>query len=232
MNAYETGKTRLKAIISETASLSNFNEATARFQLIDRILTEVLCWNRAGIAVEKYDRGDFTDFECGTPAALLVEAKRASIGFTLPVSIGAGFMKLDTLIEKNPEFEAAIDQAIGYCHKRSIPYAAVSNGNQWAFFLGSRTDNISAKSGKCLVFPNLDSMHTRFRELWDLFTPEATAEENPTKALATSSLQPPPNKLSARIVDYPGFKNRNPIATDLQILGGLFFDDIINDPSI
>ncbi len=39
-------------------------------------------------------------------------------------------------------------------------------------------------------------------------------------------------KLAARIPGYPGHKNRNPIATELQILGGLFIDDLADDPSL
>lgn len=37
---------------------------------------------------------------------------------------------------------------------------------------------------------------------------------------------PAPDKLSKKIIGYPGFKNRNPIAAELQILGGLFLEDI------
>ncbi|WP_374473849.1 AAA family ATPase [Arenimonas sp.] len=232
MNRYEAAKQRLAGLVAETRNLPAYNEATARFQIIDVILTEVLCWDRQGISVEKFDRGEFTDYECGTPVSLLVEAKRESIGFSLPLGVDAGPMKLSTLAEGNPAFESALNQAIRYCKDRSIPYAAVTNGKQWAFFLGARTDNVAPIDGRCIAYPSLEVMLERFRELWDLFTPEAVSERNPTSLLAKESLPPPPIKLSGRIPDYPGFKNRNPIATELQILGGLFFDDIVNEPEL
>lgn len=38
--------------------------------------------------------------------------------------------------------------------------------------------------------------------------------------------------MSARVLNYPGFKDRNPIATELKILGGLFLEDIVRDPLV
>jgi hypothetical protein len=232
MNTYEAAKERLSALIADSDMLLDINEATARFQIIDRVLTEVLCWDRAEVGVERYDRGDFTDYECGKPAVLLVEAKRSSIGFSLPVSVKPGLMNLATLIERNKDFTAAVEQAIDYCKNRSIPFAAVTNGNQWIFFLGVRTDNIAPIDGRCLAYPRLKDILENFREVWDLFTPEAAHEGNPTALLSKKSLSPPPAKLSARLPNYPGYKNRNPIATELQILGGLFFDDLANNPNL
>lgn len=232
MNNYETAKTRLEKIIEDTKPLNDFNEATARFQIIDRVLTEVLLWDRKGVSVEKHHRGDFTDYECGAPVKLLVEAKRESIGFTLPTTIDKSILKVETLIEKNKDFADAIDQAVGYCQKRGIPYAAVTNGRQWVFLLGARIDSITSDKGKCVAYSSLDSMRDNFRELWDLVTPEALAEGGLKALLTNVTHVPPPRKLSSRLSDYPGYKSRNPIATELQILGGLFFDDIVTSPVI
>lgn len=232
MNNYEAAKIKLAEIINDTKGLNDFNEATARFQIIDRILTEVLSWDRKGVSVEKHHRGDFTDYECGAPVRLLVEAKRESIGFTLPATIDKNVLKIETLTEKNKELADAIDQAAGYCQKRGIPYAAVTNGRQWVFLLGARIDGISSEKGKCVVYPGLSNMLENFREVWDLFTPEALAEGGLKALLTKTTLLPPPRKLSSRLPDYPGYKSRNPIATELQILGGLFFDDIVTAPEI
>ncbi|MBA2726386.1 MAG: hypothetical protein H0U53_10390 [Actinobacteria bacterium] len=43
---------------------------------------------------------------------------------------------------------------------------------------------------------------------------------------------PPPEKLSRRLIDYPGYKNRNPVAAELQILGGLFLEAITRAPEV
>jgi hypothetical protein len=232
MNNYEAARERLVTIAAEVKDLSDFNEATARFQFIDRILTEVFGWNRAGMIVERYERGDYTDYECGLPARMLVEAKRDSIGFELPISIDTGVIKIATLIDGNAAFEHAVEQAIEYCQSRNIPYAAVTNGKQWAFFLGSRTDAVPSINGSCIAFDSLESLGSRFREAWDLVTPAALDEGNLRTLLVKASLPPPPTKLSARLPGYPGHKNRNPIATELQILGGLFFEDIVSSPEL
>lgn len=232
MNNYEAAKASLEKVIEDANGLTDFNEATARFQIIDRVLTEVLSWDRKGVAVETYHRGDFTDYECGAPVQLLVEAKRESIGFTLPATLNKNVLSIETLIEGNKSFADAIDQAVGYCQKRGIPYAAVTNGSQWVFLLGARTDGITSDKGKCVAYPSLESMLRNFRELWELVIPEALINGNLNAALTKSTHIPPPRKLSSRLFDYPGYKSRNPIATELQILGGLFFDDIVTAPEI
>jgi hypothetical protein len=232
MNNYEAAKEKLEDIINSAMDLHDSNEATARFKIIDRILTEVLLWDRKGISVEKHNRGDFTDYECGEPVQLLVEAKRESIGFSLPININNRILKVETLIGKDKNFADAIEQAIGYCQKRGIPYAAVTNGKQWVFLLGARTDNVTSEKGKCVAYPSLGSMRDNFRELWDLVTPEALAEGHLKRILTKKTHLPPPRKLSSRLPDYPGHKSRNPIATELQIFGELFFNDIITEPEI
>lgn len=232
MTNYESAKKNLEILIEDGKLLNDYNEATARFNLIDRVLTEVFLWDRSGVNVERHDRGDFTDYECGSPALLLVEAKRESIGFTLPTKISKGVLLLKTLVENNTNFSKAIDQAVGYCQKRGIPYAAVTNGKQWVFSLGARTDGVTAEQGKCIAYSSLEDMADNFRDAWDLVTPAALSAGNLRALLTKSSFLPPPSKLSSRLPEYPGFKSRNPIATELQILGGLFFDDIVTAPEI
>lgn len=233
MSKYDSSKEELLRVAQSADQLpSNYNEATARFRLIDVILTDVLGWDREGVSVEKHDRGDFTDYECGSPTQLLIEAKRESVDFNLPIGEVAGIQRLETLMEGSVEITVAIEQAIGYCKKRNIPYGGVSNGKQWVFFLGARLDGRDSLKGRCIVYPSLESMVERFRELWDLVTPLAISEHNLGDLLKRDSLPPPPSKLSSRIVGYPGFKNRNPIASELQILGGLFIDDIASSPLI
>jgi hypothetical protein len=232
MNNYEVAKTNLQKLIADTKELVDFNEATARFKIIDRILTEVIFWDRNDVEVEKHNRGEYTDYECGKPVKLLVEAKRESIGFTLPLKMDKRIMKVETLIENNSNFSDAVQQAVGYCQKRGIPYASVTNGNQWVFLIGARIDNVISENGKCIAYFSLEEILENFREFWDLVTPEALAIGSLNVLLTKITHQPPPRKLSSIIPDYPGYKSRNPIATELQILGGLFFDDIINSPEI
>src|SRR5207302_9456088 len=50
--------------------------------------------------------------------------------------------------------------------------------------------------------------------------------------LRSESVPAPPEKLSARLSNYPGFKNRNPFQTELKNLGELFIEDIGRIPQV
>ena len=230
---YEDGLAALERLIVDAEPVGDdANEATVRFRIIDSLITEVLGWQKGVVQVERYERGDFTDYECGSPTELIIEAKRASNHFLVPAGFVERTCKLSTLCESSREVEVAIEQAMGYCKERNVPYGAICNGKQIAFFVGARTDAVSSMSGRAVLFLSLEDMRARFAELWSIASPAGLAEGNLGRLLKGTSLAPPPLKLSARIPDYPGHKNRNPIATELQILGGLFIEDLANTPEI
>lgn len=233
MADYERARASLERLVNVPSVMDvNANEATVRFRLIDSIVTDVLGWDRAGVEVERYERGDYTDYECGSPRSLIIEAKRASTHFLLPAGFDKKTCRIKTLCEASGDVEEAITQAIGYCRERSVPYGAICNGQQLVFFVGSRTDAVASFDGRAVVFRSLPEMLERFHELWSLGSPPGIAEGNLGRLLKGTNLPPPPLKLSARIPGYPGHKNRNPIATELQILGGLFIEDLANSPEI
>jgi hypothetical protein len=133
---------------------------------------------------------------------------------------------MNTLREADTAVWAAIEQAIGYCLERGVPLGAVSNGHQLVAFIGSRQDGVPPAKGKALVFPSLEAMREDFRLLWDGLSRPGVSSHILYAQLQQATHPPPPEKLSQRIVSYPGFKNRNQLATDLRILGELFIEDI------
>ena len=106
------------------------------------------------------------------------------------------------------------------------------NGHQIVAFIGSRSDGIPPIDGHCLIFQSLDEMAADFRTLWENLSKPGVAAYTLTSTLNQDNVQPPPEKLSHRIPNYPGFKNRNPFQTDLQILGGLFIEDVVRVPQL
>lgn len=91
------------------------NEATVRLQLIDRLLTECLGWDRDDITCEECHDGDYADYILSTTRRVfVVEAKRQGDYFEL----GAGWhkpqYKIHTLIKDNPRFGEAIKQVLRY----------------------------------------------------------------------------------------------------------------------
>lgn len=233
MADYEQGLEGLNALIEWVALNPDplRNEAQTRFDLIDRVLLEALGWTREQIRVEESQGGTFTDYELGVPARLaVVEAKREGTSFDLPAGFDRSTISLDALRKMDPRVAAAIDQAALYAQTRGIQVAAVTNGAQLVVFVGARTDGVAPREGRALVYPSLISMRDRFKELWNVLSPPGLAARGLLRLLQVEGDRRPPRKLSTIIPDYPGYKNRNPVAAELQILGGLFFEDIIKQP--
>jgi len=209
------------------------NEAATRLQLIDRLLFECLGWEREDCFPEERFEGTYTDYSLGRPGRKLVlEAKKEGLYFELPVGFARRTCNLKTVFQGNEEIESAIRQALGYSQTRGIPLGAVCNGHQLVAFLGSRQDGIPPLEGRALVFTSLDDMRANFGVLWRNLSKPGVAAYNIYHELRSEVAQPPPEKLSHRLVGYPGFKNRNVLQTDLKLLGDLFIEDIVKSPEI
>lgn len=229
---YEQGRQHLDGLVQQHANSSRErNEAATRFMLIDEIILHVLGWPKNQTNLERHVAGTFTDYELGQPPQVVVEAKRESAQFEIP----PGFSltpKIQDLRELATELNEVIDQAMLYSHKRGVALAAVSNGHQIAAFLASRQDGVAPDEGRALVFRSLSDMRDRFRELWESLSPLGVQSQLLQNRLRSKPAILPPAKLSASILNYPGYKNRNPVAANLQILGGLFIEDVAKEPTL
>jgi hypothetical protein len=237
MADFESGRQALQTLLSTQLPAHgeagpDRNEASTKYHVIDPLLSDVLGWPTSLIEVERHEESGFSDYELGSPPSLLIEAKREGVYFSVPAGWAREVAKLETLFAASKEVEKAVRQAMDYALQRGIPLAAVSNGLQVIAFVASRQDGIPPLRGSALIFPSLHDMLARFSQMWDALSPAGVAAGNLARILSAMSLSAPPEKLSARIVGYPGFKNRNPIATELQILGGIFLEDIARDPEL
>ncbi len=204
------------------------NEATTRLHLIDTLLFDCLDWDRKAncVAEERLD-GQYTDYSLSARQRLLiVEAKREGIYFELPVGQTKHVYSISFFRKPHPQTYSAINQAVEYCLQRGTPFGAVCNGHQLIAFLGSRTDGLPPMEGKCLVFPSLDCMHGEFFQLWQCLSKPGIQAHTLSLLLQEGGPPPPPEKMSKRLVTYPGYKGRNSLQTNLQILGELFLYDI------
>lgn len=236
MGDYEAGLEHLKQLIgcvSETGATGTMNEANTRFHLIDRLIEDVLQWPRASTKVEVRFQGTYSDYEIGSPATtLLIEAKREGTHFQLPSGWSKNVAQLPTLSAQGQLIAEAVNQAMGYAQCRGIPVAAVCSGHQLLAFLASRQDGVPPSQGKTIVFRSLEDMRDSFRLLWDCLSPDGMKQGHLVRILAVGTLPAPCEKIARSIPGYPGYKNRNPIATELQILGGLFLEDIVRSPQV
>jgi hypothetical protein len=223
---YEYGLSEMRKYL-EDVEANNRNEDTTRFQLIDRLLLSCLGWNRAHIQTEIFNQGERTDYELGSPSKLaVVEAKREGIYFELPAGFSKVLTSLQVLRGLSTNIKEAIDQAIGYCQTRGIAVGAIANGHQIIIFLGSRADGIPVIDGKALVFGSIQLMVDNFHYLWDALSSQGLKLGRTHALLSGKETIPPPAPLSRQIPNYPGYKNRNPLAAELQILGGVFLEDL------
>lgn len=204
------------------------NEATTRLHLIDKVFFDALGWRREDTLLEDPMDQAYTDYSFGRPATqLIVEAKKEGEYFNLPEGTGGSIVNLTTLLRGNPKLAAAVRQVSGYCAQRGVELAAVTNGHQLVAFLGSRVDGTSPVSGRAMVFRSLREMEDRFIDLWNWLSPDAVASGTLAELLRAVVRPLPPEKLSQRLLRYPGVKSRNEIEIELDILGEIFLQDIV-----
>lgn len=145
---YEAIKQSVKNI-----DLSSINEAQTRFDIIDRIIREVLCWRHGNIKVEErfHDASGerYVDYVLSLgDITVVVEAKRSGAAF--PNFTKRKRLKLSGTVLSSGEIFNAIEQIKPYTRDVDADIAVVTNGMCWClFFANSKFDNGHAK----LFFP-------------------------------------------------------------------------------
>lgn len=229
---YERARHALDTLIAEYeyGGMLDLNEATTRLRLINLLLADCLGWEPEQIVAEEYQDGDYLDYVLGKPERQAVlEAKRIGRHFEVPVGvIGERRVELKTLYDYSDFNKSAIDQVLRYCQRSGIPVAILCNGPQLVAFLGSRQDGIAPLAGKSLLFSSFAEMQHDFSNLWDCLSWEGLRAGQLRHRLARRGRStPPPERLSARLTDYPGFRPRSELETDVRILADLFLQDLV-----
>jgi hypothetical protein len=158
---FEAEKTRIKT------------EQDARFQVVDRMLLEVLGWPRALIKTEPHISEGYIDYLLtdGDRNLMLVEAKKVSILLSGTSLSGKGIYKIS-----GPAMKVATDaisQAENYGFKTGTPLCVITNGFQWIAHWINRGDGKPPSGCKVITFSNLDSIAKNFADFYDLFSYEA-----------------------------------------------------------
>lgn len=112
------------------------SEAQTRFDIIDRIIKELLQWKHGQISVEEYIKGEkekYVDYllKCGD-INIVIEAKK--IGASFPNPSKRKKIKLTSSLLSEGEIGKAIRQAEGYATKVSANVVVVTNGTCWCFY--------------------------------------------------------------------------------------------------
>ena len=226
---YEIARTNLEALKKWYEHRpKEMNEADTRFHLIDELLVNCLGWQKDDIKSEQSQDSEYADYTLyiSERRCFIIEAKRISNTFELPAGLSKTEYKLSSLVRDNPEFAKAIDQVIGYCNKRGVEFAAVSNGHQIIGFLASRNDGVAPLDGNAIVFSSLQSMCANFLQMWNTFSRTAIAERRLILQLQESTAAVLPLKLLSQIYSYPRIATRNDLQADLQVVSEVVLENV------
>lgn len=231
MSQYERGYAAMLELLPDidVTIQSDSNEADTRFQVIDRLLVDVLGWPRQAVKTERHTETGYIDYLVGSAGSqFVVEAKRTGRYFELPVGNGSSVVPIKSLTSgsaEGKELHKALEQAARYAQERGVSVACVFNGHQLVAFLASRTDGLAPLDGRAMIFPSAETMYDDFLVLWNHLSPDGVAGRGLHKLLQTG-MPLPPEPLSYRLADYPGNQRRNQLQTSLQIMGELFLGDL------
>ena len=229
------GTNALAQLLYELRAQSiDLNEADTRHQILDRIVHECLGWDHAHTRVERRLNDEYSDYELGDPAKVLIEAKRSGLYFDIPIEPNKhGIVRsLRSICALSKEFKSAFEQAHRYCADRGIQIGVVSNGTQTVVFLGVRNDGIPPADGKCLLFNGLDQLEQYFPRLWQAISPNSPDRQVLLSELASSVPTGVPQKLSSYIPGYPSFRYPSESQQSLRTLSDLLIEDAPNTPSV
>lgn len=234
MDPYSSARAKLTALVSSLEPDTDMNEATTRLRVINGLLMDCLGWPPEEIDAEAYHNGDYADYALGKLGTeVILEAKREGITFELPSGIeGRRAIDISTLMQ-NDATKQALLQVLRYCQDRGVPIAVICNGRQLVAFYASRQDGVPPMEGRALAFSSLQEMLDDFGVLWSHLSRDGIAERNLQRFLFGKTIRAmPARKLSDSVVNYPGFRPRTALETDLKMLGGLFIQDLESEESI
>lgn len=148
-----------------------------RFQVINRMLTEVLGWPFFDVKTERAVNSGYVDYIVGSDGRnrLVVEAKRAA-----KILVDTKNPRYSAYKAGGPALESArsgLEQAQRYCLDTAVPFSALTTGFEWIAFWAIRTDGTPPMDGRALVFPNLDAIKENFAVFYDLFSREGVIQQ-------------------------------------------------------
>ena len=120
----------------ENKVLEKESEAQTRFDVVDRIVKEVLDWRHGQIQVEERQehgvRGYVDYILRSGDITIVIEAKK--IGASFPSPTRAGKLRLNSTVLSGGDIAKAIAQAKEYAKSKIAQITVVTNGRCWCFF--------------------------------------------------------------------------------------------------
>lgn len=214
---------RVQAFVSGR-DLAEASEAQTRFDVIDRLVKEVLGWKHGQINVEERDEGEVKGFVDYILRAgdhnIVIEAKK--VGASFPSPTRKKTLKMSGAVLNSGEISEALGQARRYAASKGADIAIVTNGLCWCFF--SPEDRVSeAYAGLLFPFDNAADAE----QLYDLFS-SAGVEQGSLEAIDGIRPTRHENRLLSEVIDSASRVDRNNIADHIApALNSAFYADAL-----
>lgn len=224
------GHRNLQALVRELGSVEpDWNEASTRLHVIDRILTDCLGWEKlpSRFRVEVRLDGEFSDYILGDPEAIIWEAKRSGAYFDFPADAERKpTQSLREIFAVSKTAEAALRQVQGYCNDSGTEIGVVCNGHQLIAFVAVRVGS-SWLRGNALAIRSLAHLDTEFPLVWQCLSPDGIAEKRLSSLLSTGTVRSIPRKLSTQLFRFPSFRYKTELQVNLRTVSELLLEDIV-----
>lgn len=211
----------------DSRDLASANEAQTRYDVIDRIIKEVLGWNYGAVSVEEHaptsTKAGFVDYLLRSgDVSIIVEAKK--IGAAFPTPTINKRLKLNGTVLGSGEIARAITQARQYAITKGSHVAVVTNGTCWCFF---NVVDSSLDSYATLLFPFTKDGHAE--ELFNFLASDNVAEGSVSRI--TNDLPPPEERLLDAFKSADDRVDRNNIADQIApaLDGAMYSESILHD---
>jgi hypothetical protein len=187
--------------------LSSTSEAQTRFDVIDRIVREVLCWRHGQITVEEPTSGPHKGYIDYTLVSgdecVIIEAKKAGAAFPSPTR--RTMLRLTGSVLGSGPIAEAIDQARAYSEAKDADVLTVTNGLCWCVF---PVQDEYRDSYAHLRFPFADAADAE----WLFNSLSVTHVERGSLRSVTSALPRTEDRLLSIVADADARVDRNNIA--------------------
>ncbi|MDO9042049.1 MAG: hypothetical protein Q7U64_06870 [Desulfocapsaceae bacterium] len=216
---------KLLAFINDR-DLLHINEAQTRYDVIDRMLREILCWKHGNIDVEEHSSGireGYVDYLLRLgDQTIVAEAKR--IGAAFPNPTKRTRLKLNGAILGNGEIAKAIEQAEQYAQDKNADIAIITNGICWCYY---SMRNRSPEDYATVLFPFSDSSHAE--QLFNSLS--SYAVENGSIKNIINQISRTEDRLISVVRDSDGRVDRNNVADHITsaLNNALYADSLINN---
>lgn len=231
--SYQKAKIKLLELVRHFDESKCRNEAETRFHFIDQLLTDCLGWERSFIHVEIHENGEYTDYEIGHPRCIILEAKRAGVGFEIPARTKKRLVcSIPAICDLSKSAKSALEQVQGYCALRGVKYAVVCNGPQLIVFIATRFDGKSPLEGVALVIDGFEQLKNEFARIYECLSPTGVASHKLAHFLEANGVIGIPEKISTRLQNYPSFRYQTDSASNLRMIAELLLEDVTRTADI